>query len=78
MSYVTLEVDIDNGRVVPREPKKLPSTGRGLLTILESAENTSTASPMNALQALEALQAHLRIDGKKAEEWMAAVRDARR
>ena len=34
MSYVTVEVEIDRGRIVPREPDKLPETGNGLLTIL--------------------------------------------
>lgn len=36
MSYVTVEVDIAQGRVTPREPQKLPSKGNGLLTILPS------------------------------------------
>ncbi|MSU56602.1 MAG: hypothetical protein EXS35_00200 [Pedosphaera sp.] len=34
MSYVTVEVEIDHGRVVPKEPEKLPEKGSGLLTIL--------------------------------------------
>ncbi len=38
MSYVTVEVDIDHGQVVPREPGKLPEKGRGLLTILQPAQ----------------------------------------
>lgn len=37
MSYVTVEVDIDHGRIVPREPEKLPQQGNGLLTILPPA-----------------------------------------
>ncbi|MEW6302803.1 MAG: hypothetical protein AB1705_04985 [Verrucomicrobiota bacterium] len=37
MSYVTVEVDIDHGRIVPREPGKLPEKGNGLLTILQPA-----------------------------------------
>ena len=35
MSYVTVEVEIDHGRVVPREPERLPEKGNGLLTILQ-------------------------------------------
>jgi hypothetical protein len=31
MSYLTLEVDIKQGKVVPKEPGKLPETGSGLL-----------------------------------------------
>jgi hypothetical protein len=34
MSYTTLEVDIEHGRIVPKEPQKLPEKGSGLLTIL--------------------------------------------
>jgi hypothetical protein len=37
MSYITVEVDIEHGRVVPREPDKLPEHGNGLLTILPAA-----------------------------------------
>jgi hypothetical protein len=34
MSYTTLEVDIEHGRIVPKEPQMLPEKGFGLLTIL--------------------------------------------
>ena len=37
MSYLTVEVEIDHGRIVPREPKKLPEKASGLLTILHAA-----------------------------------------
>lgn len=35
MSFVTVEVVIDHGRVVPRGPEELPEKGSGLLTILQ-------------------------------------------
>jgi hypothetical protein len=35
MSYVTVEVEIDLDRVVPRGPEGLPEKGSGLLTILQ-------------------------------------------
>jgi hypothetical protein len=35
MSYLTIEVEIDHGRIVAREPEKLPEKGNGLLTILQ-------------------------------------------
>lgn len=41
MSYVTFEVEIDHGRIVAREPQKLPEKGNGLLTILLPANTTS-------------------------------------
>ena len=34
MSFVTLEVEIDHGRVIPRGPEPLPEKGKGLLTLL--------------------------------------------
>jgi len=34
MSYTTLEVEIEHGRIVSKEPQKLPEKGSGLLTIL--------------------------------------------
>lgn len=37
MSYLTVEVEIDHGKVVPKEPDKLPEKGTGLLTILQSS-----------------------------------------
>jgi hypothetical protein len=76
MSYLTLDVEIDHGKVRAKEPEKLPESGRGLLTILPpAAEKLAQLTP---LQALEALQKHLNLDEKKAAEWMATVRDARR
>jgi hypothetical protein len=35
-------------------------------------------SQLSPLQALEALQEHLRLDAKKAAEWMTVVREAKR
>ena len=34
MSYLTLEVEIDHGRVLPKGAERLPEKGSGLLTIL--------------------------------------------
>jgi hypothetical protein len=36
MSYRTLEVEIDHGRVSSRGPEELPARASGLLTILDS------------------------------------------
>ena len=45
MSYVTVEVEIDNGRIVPREPAKLPNRGKGFLTILNSTLPPAGVNP---------------------------------
>ena len=76
MSYLTLEVEIDHGKVVAKEVSKLPEKASGLLTIFQS--DAAESPKLSPLQALEALQKHLRLDAKKAADWMATAREARR
>ncbi len=47
MSYLTVEVEIDHGRIVARGPERLPEKGNGLLTILQpvSGPNVGLTSP---------------------------------
>ena len=45
MSYVTVEVEIDRGRIVPREPDKLPEKGNGLLTIFPPSGGPAGGGP---------------------------------
>ena len=78
MSYLTLEVEIDHGRIVPQEPAKLPEKGKGLLTILETNENDGDVQRMTQLEAFHALQKSLNLDEAKAKAWMDTIRDARR
>jgi hypothetical protein len=75
MSYLTLEVEIDHGKVVSKEPSKLPEKASGLLTIFQA---DAVASKLSPLQALDALQKHLCLDAEQAAAWMADVRAARR
>jgi len=78
MSYVTLEVEIDHGRVVAAEPGKLPEKGKGLLTVLEASEEKANIEKMTPLEAFHVLQRSLNLDATKAKAWMDTVRDARR
>jgi hypothetical protein len=41
MSLVTIEVEIDHGRVIPRGSESLPEKGAGLLTILPESLGSS-------------------------------------
>jgi hypothetical protein len=76
MSYLTVEVEIDHGRVLAKGAESLPEKASGLLTILKPDDiNPSALSP---LQALESLQQYLHLDAAKAAEWMTTVREARR
>ena len=43
MRYVTVEVEIDHGRIVARGPEALPEKGAGLLTILPPTGPTQGA-----------------------------------
>ena len=37
MAYLTMEADIDHGRIIPKEPEKLPASWKAQLTVLEPA-----------------------------------------
>ncbi|HWF19795.1 MAG TPA: hypothetical protein VG754_11030 [Verrucomicrobiae bacterium] len=76
MSYLTLEVEIDHGKVITKKPAKLPEKASGSLTILEPANQPGGS--LTPLQAFEELQKHLQLDPQKAQEWMDAVREGRR
>jgi hypothetical protein len=76
MSYLTVEVEIDHGKVVTKELSKLPEKASGLLTIFQP--DASETSKLTPLQALDALQKYLRLDAAHTAEWMTTVREARR
>ena len=78
MSYLTVEVDIDHGRVVVARPGQLPDKGKGLLTVLEASGKEGNLDKMTPLEALHALQKSLNLDAAKAKAWMDMIRDARR
>jgi len=44
MSYVTVEVEIEGGQIVVREPEKLPAKASGLLTILPISSGAANAA----------------------------------
>jgi hypothetical protein len=71
MSYLTLEVEIEHGKVTTKEPSKLPEKASGLLTIFQP--EISGMTKLTPLQALDVL-----LDAGKAADWMATVRQARR
>ena len=75
MSYVTLAVEIEQGKITPCEPAQLPQKGKGLLTVLEAEQ---PARKLSQLEAFHELQKSLNLDDKKAKAWMDLVRDARR
>lgn len=76
MSYVTMEVEIDHGRVVSKGPEQLPDKAAGLLTILQP--DYATPAGMTPLDTFKELQRRLQLTPETAERWKAAIRDARR
>ena len=41
MSYITVEVSIEHGQIVAKEPEKVPQNATGLLTILAAPNGPS-------------------------------------
>ena len=69
----TMEADIDHGRIIPKEPEKLPTTGRALLTVLDSAQKKPDWEKIKSL--LGTMEA--RVDGLKYEREVRAEWDER-
>lgn len=63
MSYVTLEVKIERGKVVPRGPERLPETGNGLLTLLPAVDHLRDQPAMPRRHRVELPL--IRGDGKR-------------
>jgi len=49
MAYLTMDAEIDHGRIIASEPQKLPPTGRALLTVLESGERKPDLEKIQSL-----------------------------
>jgi len=75
MDYLTMEVEIDHGKVSSRDSQPLPEKATGLLTIIQTSPPGSKTATF--LQTLESLQRHLGMDAVGAQKWMESVRDAR-
>ena len=70
MRCVTMEAEIDHGRVIPKEPEKLPLTGRALLTVLNPAgEKTDWDKVMGLLGTMQEKADGLTIEREARAEW---------
>jgi hypothetical protein len=52
MAYLTMEAEIDHGRITVAEPEKLPLAGKALLTVLESSGQNLITVHSNHVNAL--------------------------
>ena len=75
MSYVTLPVDIADGRIVPREPEKMPAQGHGYLTILSESDSLPAVPSAERSRALRQLRESLRLTPEKSAAWMKTISD---
>ena len=73
MRCVTMEAEIDHGRVIPKEPEKLPPTGIALLTVLTAAGDKRDWDKIMAL--LGTMQN--KVDGLRVERQARAEWDSR-
>jgi hypothetical protein len=73
MRCVTIEAEIDHGRVIPKEPEKLPPTGTALLTVLTATDDKRDWDKIIAL--LGTMQN--KVDGLTVERQARAEWDSR-
>ena len=70
MTYLTMEAEIDHGRIIPREPQKLPTSGRALLTVLlEVQPKPDLAKIQPLLGSLEIKMDGLSWEQEVRSEW---------
>ena len=70
MRCVTMEAEIDHGRVIPKEPEKLPLTGRALLTVLNpTGENPDWDKVIALLGTMQEKVDGLTIEREARAEW---------
>jgi len=63
MSYLTVEVEIDHGRILAREPGMLPEKGSGLLTVLSPVAGQQPEAALRRRQRVESPL--IRGDGRR-------------
>lgn len=70
MRCVTMEAEINHGRVIPKEPEKLPSTGTALLTVLTAAgDKRDWDKIMALLGSMQKKADGLTVERQARAEW---------
>jgi len=69
MAYLTMEAEIDHGRIIPKEPEKLPANGRALITVLEPPRKPDWAVVMSLLGKMEEKFDGLAMEREARAEW---------
>ena len=70
MRCITMEAEIDHGRVIPKEPERLPLTGRALLTVLNAdGEKPDWDRIIGLLGTMQETVDGLTIEREARAEW---------
>ena len=70
MRPVIMEAEIDHGRVIPKEPERLPPTGTALLTVLTGGgEKPDWDKIMSLLGTMENKADGLAVERQARSEW---------
>ena len=70
MAYLTMEAEIDHGRIIPSEPEKLPANGRALITVIEpAAHNPDWDKVMGLLGTMKKKVDGLTVEREARAEW---------
>jgi hypothetical protein len=65
-----MEAEIDHGRVIPKEPEKLPLTGRALLTVLTATgDKPDWDKVIGLLGAMQNKTDGLSVERQARAEW---------
>jgi len=65
-----MEAESDHGRIVPKEPEKLPATGKALLTVLDSTDRKPEWDKiMSLLGKMENKADGLAVERETRAEW---------
>jgi hypothetical protein len=71
MAYLTLEAEINHGRISVTEPDRLPATGKALLTVLDAPERKPDwEKVMGLLGGTESKLDGVAIERAAREEWV--------
>ena len=73
MSYLTVEVELDQGRVWPRGRARLPAKAHALLTLLETSGDSLPPTEQAELDAL--VDAEARASGQRAAALLADLQE---
>lgn len=70
MADLSMEAEIDHGRVIPKEPEKLPLVGKALLTVLDWPERKPDWDKVMALLgAMQNKADGLAVERAARAEW---------